>query len=188
MPDPVTALAHPDPPLGDGVITLRAWCAQDIPAIVDICSDELSGRYTTVPVPYTESDAREWLAGQPQARADGASIAFAVLEPPADVPLGSIGLTRHGDGVAEVGYITAPAARGRGLMPRAVSLLTGWAFATLGIERVELATHPDNSASIRVAEKCGFSREGVLRGYGVQRGRRVDLMMHSRLPGDPPPG
>jgi RimJ/RimL family protein N-acetyltransferase len=188
MPDPVTAISHPDPPLRDGVIMLRAWRAPDVPAIVDICSDEISGRYTTVPVPYTQSDAREWLAGHSRALADGASIAFAVVEPPADAPLGSIGLTRHGDSVAEVGYITAPTARGRGLMPRAVALLTGWAFATLGIERVELATHPDNVASIRVAEKCGFIREGVLRSYGVQRGRRVDLVMHSRLPGDPPPG
>ncbi len=54
----------------------------------------------------------------------------------------------------------------------------------LEIERLQLTTHLDNPASQRVAAKCGFAREGVLRRYGVQRGERVDLVMFSRLASD----
>ena len=80
--------------------------------------------------------------------------------------------------------MTAPAARGRGVITRALGLVARWAFDDLGIERLQLTTHVDNPASQRVAEKCGFQREGLLRKYGLQRGERVDLVMFARLPGD----
>jgi RimJ/RimL family protein N-acetyltransferase len=45
---------------------------------------------------------------------------------------------------------------------------------------------PDNTASLRVAEKAGFVREGVLRSHLLHPdGRRRDSVMYSRLPGDP---
>ncbi len=50
--------------------------------------------------------------------------------------------------------------------------------------RLQLTTHPDNRSSQRVAEKCGFRCEGLLRRYGLQRGERVDLMMWARLRDD----
>ena len=69
-------------------------------------------------------------------------------------------------------------------MTRSLELVSEWAFTGLGIERLQLTTHLDNPASQRVAAKCGFVREGLLRRYGVQRGQRVDLVMFARLPDD----
>jgi RimJ/RimL family protein N-acetyltransferase len=174
----------PEPILSDGVVSLRPWTKADIPAIVAICGDELSARFTTVPAPYTAADAREWLTTHPARLAAGDGASFAVVEPPADVPVATIGLHMLDTGMAELGYLTAPAARGRGVMTRSVKLIAEWAFTALEIERLQLTTHVDNPASQRVAEKCGFEREGVLRGYRVQRGERVDLVMFARLPGD----
>ncbi len=113
--------------------------------------------------------------------ARGTSISLAVTALPSDEAVGSIGIRVHAPGMAEIGYITAPAARGRGLMPRAVTLLSDWAFGALDLERLQLGTFPGNPASQRVAEKCGFTYEGVLRRYGVQRGSRVDLSMFARI-------
>jgi RimJ/RimL family protein N-acetyltransferase len=67
----------------------------------------------------------------------------------------------------------------------ALRLVAGWAFQELGVERLQLTTHPDNAASQRVAAKAGFSREGTLRAWLVTRDGRRDAVMFSLLPGDP---
>lgn len=184
MATPRLPLEHPAPPLSDGVIALRGWRHDDVPAIVRMCSDELSARFTTVPAPYGEEDARAWLASHPDSRAAGRSIAFAALEPPADDPVASIGLSILDPGMGEIGYLADPTARGRGIVTRGVGLICAWAFGDLGLVRLQLTTHPDNRSSQRVAEKCGFRCEGLLRRYGLQRGERVDLMMWARLRDD----
>jgi [ribosomal protein S5]-alanine N-acetyltransferase len=43
---------------------------------------------------------------------------------------------------------------------------------------------PDNAPSLAMAERVGFRREGLLRSYRVIRGRRVDFVMLSLLPGE----
>ena len=63
----------------------------------------------------------------------------------------------------EIGYVVAPEARGRGVAGPRLRLVTDWALDGLGLQRVELHIDPDNDASIRVAERCGYVREGVLR-------------------------
>jgi RimJ/RimL family protein N-acetyltransferase len=67
---------------------------------------------------------------------------------------------------------------------RATRLLSRYALGTLGLERLELLTHPDNASSQRVAVKAGYAREGLLRSYRRRRGRREDLVLFSLLAGD----
>jgi RimJ/RimL family protein N-acetyltransferase len=88
-------------------------------------------------------------------------------------------------GIGEIAYVVALAARGRGIATRVVRLLSEWAFAELGFERLQLSIHPENGPSRRVAEKAGYRYEGTLRSTNVIRGNRVDSMMFSLLPGDP---
>ncbi len=61
-------------------------------------------------------------------------------------------------GCAEVGYMLAAGARGRGVASRTVQLLAGWAFGTLGLERLELHIDRHNAASCAVAARTGFTR------------------------------
>jgi RimJ/RimL family protein N-acetyltransferase len=63
--------------------------------------------------------------------------------------------------------------------------MAGWAFEELGIARVELTCGPDNEASQRVAVRCGFTREGVLRSHTPFKGGRRDTVIFSLLPGQP---
>jgi RimJ/RimL family protein N-acetyltransferase len=98
-----------------------------------------------------------------------------------DSYLGEILLFAHEHGCGEIAYGVAPQARGRGVASEAVRLLTDWAFTTLGLERVQLKIDPRNAASIRVAEKSGYQREGLLRSAVTVRGHRTDVFVYSRL-------
>jgi RimJ/RimL family protein N-acetyltransferase len=86
----------------------------------------------------------------------------------------------------EIAYVVAPPARGRGIASEAVALLSGWAFEHLGLRRLQLSIRPDNTASRRVAEKAGYTYEGILRSKKLIRGKRVDAATYSALPGEVP--
>jgi RimJ/RimL family protein N-acetyltransferase len=160
METPRRPLEHPAPPLSDGVIALRGWRHDDVPAIVRMCSDELSARFTTVPAPYGEEDARAWLASHPDRRAAGRSIAFAALEPPVDDPVASIGLSILDPGMGEIGYLAGPTARGRGIVTRGVGLICAWAFGDLGLVRLQLTTHPDTAPRSGWPRSAAFAARG----------------------------
>ena len=66
----------------------------------------------------------------------------------------------------------------------AVRLIARWAFDDLGIARVALTCAPDNDASQRVAERCGFTCEGLLRSHMPFKDGRRDTLMFSLLPGE----
>ena len=173
----------PDPQLEDELVLLRPWRDKDIPAIVAACNDPEIVRWTTVPTPYSAEDARAWLERCKTAWSEGAAP-LAVVEQASGELAAAITLWLHGK-VGELGYWAAPAFRGRGYVPRAVQLLCAWGFDELQLSRMQLGTFLGNAASERVAEKSGFTREGILRAWLEQRGERRDVTMWSRLPGDP---
>jgi RimJ/RimL family protein N-acetyltransferase len=89
---------------------------------------------------------------------------------------------------AEIGYWTVPAARGQGVAAMAVDAACRWAFATLPIDRIELCHAVENAASGRVAEKAGFTQEGLLRrSYRYGDGVKHDELLWARLADDPAP-
>jgi RimJ/RimL family protein N-acetyltransferase len=180
-------LWFPVPPLAGDVVLLRPWGEADVPGIVLASSDPVMQRFSWRTAPYTETDARDYLAEQEEARLRGEGLSFALVEPrDQDVLLGCISLqeVRLDHGCAAVGYWLAPQARGRGLATQAVRLLAQWAFAELGVARLELTCGPDNEASQRIADRCGFSREGLLRSNVPFKGARRDSVLYSLLPGE----
>lgn len=184
MPAPVP-LSYPDPPLTDGAIALRPWAEADLDVMVAICSDPDIARFTRVPDPYSEADAREWFDAQPGRLEAGEGVTCAIVAG-GGAPVGSVGLRidpSDGD-IAEAGYMVGRAARGRGVATAALRLASRWGLRDLGVARVQLTTHLDNVASQRVAERAGFRREGVLRSWEELRGRRVDLVMYSLVAAD----
>jgi RimJ/RimL family protein N-acetyltransferase len=76
---------------------------------------------------------------------------------------------------------------GRGYTTEAVQLLIDYLFETKPRHRIQLVILPDNGASRRIAEKCGFTLDGTLRGPFFHRGRNVDVLMYSLLRTDPRP-
>lgn len=74
---------------------------------------------------------------------------------------------------AEIGFALGREHWGRGLMQEALGALLGYAFDTLNLHRVEADVDPGNAASLRLLERLGFVREGMMRerwlvGGGVQ--------------------
>ena len=94
-------------------------------------------------------------------------------------------IDRHDVHRAEIGYWVAPAERGRGVAGRALALLSAWAVTDGGFARLDLQAALANAASIRVAERCGFVREGTLRDAWYRGPARTDMVLFSLLPGDP---
>ncbi len=70
---------------------------------------------------------------------------------------------------------------GKGYTTEAVNLLVGYLFGRKRVNRMQLNIHPDNTASKRVAEKCGFSFEGIMRGCWFHQGTYHDLEVWSLL-------
>lgn len=76
---------------------------------------------------------------------------------------------------------------GRGYTTEAVRLAVDYLFATKKQHRIQLVIVPENEASLRIAEKCGFVREGVARGAFYNQGRNHDVLLYSLLKTDPRP-
>jgi RimJ/RimL family protein N-acetyltransferase len=169
--------------LRDGSILIREWRSDDAEAVYLACQDPAIQYWMPViPRPYTRQDARAFVTGE--ARVDG-GYNFAVEDDGAGV-VGSVGIVvDSAAAIGHAGYWCAPAARGRGIVPCALRLLCRHAVEELGVERVELVVDPDNASSLRVAEKAGFTREGVLRSHlPYPDGRRRDSVIFSLLPGE----
>jgi RimJ/RimL family protein N-acetyltransferase len=144
-------------------------------------------RFTRVPVPVPPGFPGLWLGNYEEGRRQGTSEAFAIVDSENGEFLGiavAPRIDRDGS-TAELGYVVAPASRGRGVATRALGLLTDWAFGTLGALRAELVISVENQASKQVAERSGYRREGVLRSTHFKQGIREDIEMWSRLPTDP---
>jgi len=132
-----------------------------------------------------EAEARANLEREAAAWREGSWAVFRIVDAATDQVVGGINLRFGEHEIAEVSYFLSAAVRGRGVATRAVRLVSGWAFDELGIERIELRVHPENPASRRVAERAGFTREGVERGSRAwPDGTRFDSIVFSLLPAD----
>jgi len=82
----------------------------------------------------------------------------------------------------ELSYqVYAPEQRGKGLTTEAVNLLVHYLFETKRVNRIRLVIHPDNVASRRLAEKCGFKHEGTARGAWYNKGKHHDVEIYAIL-------
>jgi RimJ/RimL family protein N-acetyltransferase len=168
-------------------LALRPFADDDVPDVARACSDEETQRWLPLPDPYTEDDARLWCTvTSHELRTSGSGLQRATVERTTGRLVGSFGLvhTDWRDLSTEVGYWVAPWGRGRGFATEAARALSEWALHEQGFERVQLRAATGNAASNRVAEKAGFTREGVARNAGTVPGGRVDLVVWSLVAGD----
>lgn len=150
--------------LADEVVRLREFRDDDAPTVARACDDPDAARFLAgLPSPYTLDDAKEHIANTRVWRASGERRAFAIADSETDALVGAINV--HFGAKSSIGYWVAPWVRGRGVATRAVVLLSRWALTEGGVERLELTTHPENAASRRVAEKAGFTHEGLVPDY-----------------------
>jgi RimJ/RimL family protein N-acetyltransferase len=102
-------------------------------------------------------------------------------------PIGNVSLIAvdHLHGRADLGIgIGEPDCWGRGYGTDAIRALLRHAFGPMGLRRVTLITDADNERGIRCYEKCGFVREGLLRGHRLRYGQPVDMLAMAVLAGE----
>jgi ribosomal-protein-alanine N-acetyltransferase len=174
------------PALDDGVVRLRPPEPDDVDAVFAYCNDADAARFTTIPWPYEREHAVEWIEESTRCWADGVQASFVIVDSSTAAVVGSIGLVRidRDADVAEIGYLVNRDARGRGVAPRAVRLVSDWVLGELGFGRLELQTDVRNHASQRVAEKAGFRREGEVEPPERCRERSERMVMFSLAPAD----
>ncbi|MFE0178809.1 GNAT family N-acetyltransferase [Streptomyces sp. NPDC059002] len=169
-------------------LTLRPWLPRDVPALCAVHHDPVL-RHWFVTDLRSETDARRWIDAENEAWAAGTRFSFAVVEgivegavddvveagseterDPVDHLVGHVVLkvrpeAARPDASSELGYWTAPGARGKGVAVRAVEAVSRWAFASGRLARpgrLEVLHDAANEGSCRVAEKCGFVLHSVL--------------------------
>lgn len=137
-------------------------------------TDERMKRFTQVPDPYSEEECKKFLSNI-------SGMTWAIIVD--DRYCGNITLREQPHDCVDVGYCTAPWARGKGLMTKVLSLLMDYAFHH-GIHRFEVKAHVDNAASRHVAEQAGARFEGIARHGERNKGRWHDLAVYARLSTD----
>ena len=167
-------------------VSLRPLAEEHLDAVGALFDDPDVLRFTRLPVPPPPGFEREWLDRYEAGRRDGTREAFAVVDDDGSfVGMAmAVDIDREAREV-ELGYIVAPAARGRGVATAALDELTRWAFADLDALRITLIIDVENRASARVAERCGYVLEGVMRSSYLKDDLRIDAGLWSRLPSDP---
>ena len=164
-----------------GPCIVRDWSLADKTSLVRLADNRNVWRNLThrFPNPYTDTDADSWLGSQVRRPAsnnwaieiDGVAVGGVGIEP--------------GEGVfarsARFGYWLGEPYWGRGVMTAVVRATVDHVFGVFDLVRLEAPVFEWNPASMRVLEKCGFLREGVLRRSVLKDGQIIDAMLYARV-------
>lgn len=158
---------------------VRDWRSSDEAALVAAANNRNVWRnlHHRFPHPYTAADARQWF-----------SMLSAMTEPTSwaievdGIAAGGIGVDL-GEGIdirtGHFGYWLGEQYWGRGIMSAAVRAVSEYAVSHFRLVRLESPVFSWNPASMRVLEKAGFSREGVLRKSVFKDGQLIDKVLYA---------
>lgn len=167
-------------------IQLTPFRQEDKPLLLRYLNDSVIFENTSsIPSPYTERDAEEWLEKVVQRREKHGTEANWAIRHQSNGLMGSIGrflksgVNGHLD---EIGYWLAAPFRGRGVMSEVVQVYCQWLFDNHPeLVRIEASAYPHNPASIRVLQKAGFEQEGYFKKKHLKNGRFIDSVFLAKL-------
>jgi RimJ/RimL family protein N-acetyltransferase len=160
---------------------LREWRRGDEPSLVRHANNRnvWINLRDVFPHPYTQADARGWIR---LATTNGLNYVFAIVVD--EFAVGAIGV-HPGDDVhrysAEIGYWLGEEYWNRGIVTEAVVAMTEYAFKTLGMTRLHAEVFQWNTGSMRVLEKAGYVREGVLHNSVFKDKQYVDEVVYAKI-------
>lgn len=136
----------------------------------------------TFPYPYTQADAQRWI----QYVVDPVQETNFAIDVGGEA-VGNIGL-RIGEDIdrhsAEVWYWLGEKYWGRGIITAVLTAVTNLAFSDFSLIRVEAMPFARNTASIKVLEKVGYEREGIMRWSAVKEGVVLDKVVYAYTSAD----
>jgi RimJ/RimL family protein N-acetyltransferase len=160
---------------------VRDWRQSDRDALLEIANNRnvwrnLGERF---PHPYTASDADQWFSHL-EAMAEPTHWAIEVdgrAVGGVGVDLGTLEFSKSG----RFGYWLGESYWGRGIMTEVVQVTADYVLQEYGLVRLEAPVFEWNPASMRVLEKCGFEREGVLRRSIFKAGEIIDAVLYAKV-------
>ena len=156
--------------LAEGDVELRPWEAEDLALVREAAGDPYIAEIEHI------HDPEAWLAEA----CDGKSLAIVA----GGEAVGGIDVGAWHPKRGSLGYFVVERARGRGIATRAARLLLRWALTEGGYIRVQATVEPSNTPSIRVLEKIGMQREGLLRSHVIYGDRVGDAYLYAAVRGD----
>jgi RimJ/RimL family protein N-acetyltransferase len=171
-------------PLVDRDLTLRRAVPADVPDVREVYSEADTRRWMLWDDELPDdSEALANIERSEEAWAEGSWAVFRIVVD--DHVVGGVNLRFADYDTAETSYFLRASARGRGLATRAVLLAADWGFRERGLARVFLRVNPENASSVALAERAGFTFEGVERQSAAgPDGRRFDSRVYSLLPAE----
>jgi RimJ/RimL family protein N-acetyltransferase len=183
------ARVSPAPTLHTARLTLGGLGEHDVPALIALAGAfEIADTTATIPHPYTQDDARIFLALDAAESASGDAVRFAVRLDGEGL-IGVVGLQRiTRDRLrAELGYWIGVPWWGRGYATEAARAVVRYGFDELGLHKIHAHYVTRNPASGKVLERVGMQREGMLREEVRKWGRFEDVILCGILRSDPRP-
>jgi ribosomal-protein-alanine N-acetyltransferase len=170
-------------------LVLRPFTPEDAPAVHTHLADyEVAATTASIPYPYPEGSAQEWISTHAYRYAAGEAVVLAVTLRDSGALAGSIEIRRvPAHRRAEMGYWIGRTHWGCGYATEAADALLRWAFAELGLHRVTAAHLTRNPASGKVLLKIGMRHEGRLRKHFLKWGVLEDLDLYGVLESELPP-
>ncbi len=162
-------------------IKLRPLDIKDVDRLTEIANNRKISinLRDAFPNPYTKEDARSFIQ---LCYKQNTSTIFAIEYE--GIYVGNIGLELGNDVYrksAQIGYFIDEAYWNKGIVTKAVKLLTKFGFEHLNMERIHTGVFEFNLASQRVLEKCGYQKEGVFRKAVLKNGKLYDEIRYSKL-------
>lgn len=159
-------------------LVLRSFTLADAAEVQRECGRfEIADTTLSMPHPYPDGAAEEWIAAHPAVFAEGRGLSLKVTLAETGQYIGGIGLhdisERHRR--AEMGYVINVSQWGRGYCTEAAAAVVRYAFGEMGLHRVVAMHLTRNPASGRVMQKIGMAHEGTLRHHVVKWDRFEDI-------------
>lgn len=169
---------------------LREWERSDARAFQHVAGDPRTMRFITGGRPLTAEETARFVNRQIEvARLAGwCRWALELRAPAPGEPTGAVGFCGPGPTFApeiELGWWVHPDLWGRGLATEAALAAREYCFAVIGFDRLICMVHPDNHASLRVAEKVGFVYQDATEHDGVPLLRHAQANPLPEPPRDP---
>lgn len=155
----------------------------DLPDLLVVNGDDAVTRYLPYATWRSLADGEAWFERMAALQAAGGTAQYVIEHLELQRVIGSCLLFRHDEASAraELGYVLGRVHWGQGLMFEALSGFVAHAFGTLGLRRLEADVNPLNGASVRLLERLGFAREGLLRQRWVTKGEVCDSLIYGLL-------
>jgi RimJ/RimL family protein N-acetyltransferase len=164
-------------------VNLRRVQKSDADSIAENANDALVTQYLFTPYPYTVVDALDFIASSHRMHRNNTSYPFGIEHKEERKIIGTIGLYRvdHVNRNAEVGFWLGRKYWRQGMTSEAINLILDFAFNERDFHRIYARVMHPNTASLKLLDKLGFTKEGTMRQAVYRDNEWLDFVWFAML-------